>query len=54
MVSREQMIEKLIDLHPEWNPQTIHNWKNNQLRAIYNKELQKLVKEIRISLGLSG
>lgn len=40
-MSRELMIKELIKWNPHWNINTIKSWKQTQLLAIYNKELDK-------------
>lgn len=51
-VSREYKIEKLLQWNPHWSPFTVKEWKPEQLHEIYIENQQKVVRQIRESLGL--
>lgn len=53
-MTREQMINKLIEWNPHWNVEKIKSWTPQQLKKVYNKEVAKTVQLIRQNLGLSS
>lgn len=53
-MTRQQMERDLEKWNPHWNRETIRGWNDIQLKKIHSKEQQKIVKNIRLSLGLAN